>query len=81
MVSLFKIFDNTINAMAIARITILHSSVMKPLDLINSIQPKTHFLQTNLLLLLIHYATVTKYIEIIHLKILNLDSKLLLFSK
>lgn len=68
--------DDIINSITFAQLKILHSSIITPLDLIESLRHVSQSLQKNNLPLPIYSASVPQYLEIIELQAFQLDSKI-----
>lgn len=73
--------NDIINAITFARLNILHSSIITPVDLINSLQQISQSLSKNNLPLPIYSSYIPQYIDIIELQAYQSDSKIVFVLK
>lgn len=73
--------DDILNAVAFARLKMLHNSIINPMDLVNSLQQIPQSLQKYILPLPIQYSTIAKYIDLIVLEAFQLDAKIIFAIK
>lgn len=69
--------NDVINAITFARLKILHSSIITPLDLINSLRHVSQSLHKNNLPLPAYSSSLAKYLDIIELEAYQSDSKVI----
>lgn len=73
--------NDILNSISFARLKILHSSIITPRDLIDSLQQISQSLRKNNLPLPIYSASVAQYIDIIELEAYQSDSKIVFVLK
>lgn len=73
--------DNVLNAIAFARLKILHNSIIIPDDLIDSLQLISQSLKRNNLPLPIFVSNIAQYLDIIELGAYQMDSKIVFILK
>lgn len=69
--------DDIINSVTFARLKILHSSIITPFDLIDSLKHILQSLKKNNLPLQISTASIPYYLDLIELKAFQIDSKII----
>lgn len=81
----YSFLENTLNdilnAITFARLKILHSSIITPLDLIESLKQISQSLQKNNLPLPVYSSSLAKYIDIIELEAYQSESKVIFVLK
>lgn len=73
--------NDILNAITFARLKILHSSIITPLDLIDSLKQVSQSLQKNNLPLPVYSSSLAKYIDIIELEAYQSESKVIFVLK
>lgn len=76
-----SVLNDLLNAITFARLKILHSSIITPLDLIDSLQQISKSLHKNNLPLPVYSSNLAKYIDIIELEAYQSDSKVVFVLK
>lgn len=81
----YSFIENTLNdilnAITFARLKILHSSIITPLDLIESLKQISHSLQKTNLPLPVYSSSLSKYIDIIELEAYQSETKVIFVLK
>lgn len=68
--------DNILNSITFARLKIIHATVIKPLDLLNSLKEISHSLKNTELPFPIEFSSISNYLDVIELKAFQLDNRI-----